>query len=210
MRQDDHDEWIKICIWLIALWVLILLAPSCATIPPQAAPAAPPTIAIPVEPAQPATVINRTGLELTEYYEGLYLKAYKDSVGVWTICFGRIDYPDGRKVASTDTATVKECEAYLLADLEEEGAHYVRAWAPKTLNSDQFSALVSFTYNRGSSRLRALLDLSADPAKIADNLLKFDYAGTADNHLLGLKRRRRSERALFLSQDWTAFKGWTQ
>lgn len=181
--------------------LLLASAVSCSSLPPTPPPA-------PIEPATPASfVTNKTGLDLNEYYEGLYLKAYKDRVGTWTLCFGRTKYPNGKPVQPGDTATKPDCEAWLLSDLESEGAHYVRAWT-HDLNMNQFSALTSFTFNRGAGRLRALLDMSHSNEEIANNLLKFDYAGTEDNHLLGLKRRRRSERALFNGEDWTPFKDW--
>ncbi|MCU0523268.1 MAG: lysozyme [Elainella sp. Prado103] len=75
------------------------------------------------------------------------------------------------------------------------------------LNSDQFSALVSFAYNVGegalaSSTLLRLLN-QRDYQGAADQLLRWDKAGS--QALAGLTRRRKAERALFLGQDYTAF-----
>lgn len=217
---------------ILALWILYAFTPGCTSVPlpPQSNPGVKAPIATPdpltitptPDPLTPAhayhnirgeLIINQAGLDLTKYYEGLYLKAYKDGVNVWTICYGRIDYPSGAKVKAGDKATEAECNTWLLLDLNEEGLLYVNKLAKPQfpdLNENELSALVSFTFNRGPGRLRLALAESKTKKELADNLLHYDYAGTATNHLLGLKRRRRSERALFLNQDWTAYKGWKQ
>lgn len=149
-------------------------------------------------------VINEAGLKLVEYYEGCFLKSYQDSVGVWTIGLGRIRYSNGTFVGANETCTQEQADAWLREDLEKEGAHYVRAWT-NGLNENQFSALVSFCFNRGAGRLRELL---AMPGSIETNIIHFDYAGSFTNHLLGLQRRRRSERSLYIGNNWEEFKNW--
>jgi lysozyme len=158
--------------------------------------------------SQGLPIINSAGLALVKYYEGLYLTACEDSVGVSTIGYGRILYDDGSHVRNGDTCTEDDANKWLIEDLEKDGAHFVRAWTPG-LNADQASALCSFCFNRGAGRFRELLTMSNKiTAKIIQNLLHFDYAGSADNHLLGLQRRRRSEQALANNLDWTIYKGW--
>lgn len=163
--------------------------------------------------------INAEGLALVEYYEGLYLKAYQDSVGCWTIGLGRIKHDDGAPVKEGDTCTKEQADAWLQTDLEKDGGHFVSAWVTKPLNENQYSALVSFTFNRGAGRfhdgdtkhhLKGILPFlnAGDFQGAADEMLLFDWAGNVDNHLLGLQRRRRSERALFLGQDWAQYKNW--
>ena len=71
------------------------------------------------------------------------------------------------------------------------------------VSQPQFDALVSFAYNvglanlRGSTLLRKLL--SGDLLGSADEFLRWDKA--AGKRMLGLHRRRVSERALFLGAD---------
>lgn len=158
------------------------------------------------QPLKSDFLINACGLALVKYYEGLYLKSYQDSVDVWTIGYGRIYYDRARTkpVGPNETCTLEQAEKWLLEDLEDDGAHFVRSWK-KGLNEDQFSALTSFCFNRGAGRLRQLL---AMPGDIATNMLAFDWAGRESNKLLGLQRRRRSESALFNGLDWTIYKGW--
>ncbi len=149
-------------------------------------------------------VINAAGLALVKYYEGLYLTAEEDCVGVSTIGYGRIFYDDGSHVKNGDTCTEAQANAWLLEDLQKDGAHFVKAWT-KGLSENQFSALTSFCFNRGAGRFRELLAMTGS---LSENMLHFDYAGHASNHLLGLERRRRSERALFMNGDWTLYKNW--
>lgn len=41
--------------------------------------------------------ISKDGIELIKRFEGLRLKAYPDSVGVWTIGYGWTQPVDGKK-----------------------------------------------------------------------------------------------------------------
>jgi hypothetical protein len=78
------------------------------------------------------------------------------------------------------------------------------------LNDNQFSALVSFSYNVGAyslfeSTLLKLLN-QGELQEAADQFPLWDKAG--GQSLRGLARRRRAERALFLSQPWEEFLHW--
>jgi GH24 family phage-related lysozyme (muramidase) len=145
--------------------------------------------------------INADGLRLLKSFEGLRLEAYQDPVGVWTIGYGTTS-----GVRPGMVITEAEAEALLRRDL----ARFENAVADLVnvpVNDDQFSALVSFTYNVGegalaSSTLLRLLN-QRDYSGAADQLLRWNRAGGAE--LPGLTRRRRAERALFLGQDYTVF-----
>ena len=149
--------------------------------------------------------INQAALDLVCYYEGLYLNAYKDSVGVVTIGLGRIRYSDGSLVKMGDTCTREQAQGWLQEDLEEDGGQYVRKWCKPKLTDNQYGALVSFTFNRGAGRLKQLVGM---PGRIEDNFLKFGWAGKPPKTLLGLQRRRRSERALYRGEDWEDYTNW--
>ena len=77
----------------------------------------------------------------------------------------------------------------------------------KPPNDDQFSAMVSFTFNVGSSAFRDSTLLkkhnAGDFAGAADEFLRWVYAG--GQKLPGLERRRKAERALYLSQNYQQF-----
>lgn len=155
------------------------------------------------EPETKMLTISHNGLELIKEFEGCQLKAYQDSVGVWTIGWGRIVYDNGSPVKQGDSCDQAAADRWLLEDIEQEGSHFVRAWRSQA-SQEQFDALSSFTYNRGAGRLRELL---AMPGAIHDNMLAFDFAGSEHKHLPGLLRRRWAERAVYLGRDWSAFKG---
>jgi GH24 family phage-related lysozyme (muramidase) len=145
--------------------------------------------------------MSAAGLEMTRYCEGLYLQSYQDSRGVWTIGYGRIEYDDGTAVGPGETCTLEQAEAWLLEDVEKDGSHYVRAWVKTPLSQCQFDALSDFTFNRGAGRLETLL---AMPGNIYDNFL----TAVPDDTELGLQRRRRMNRAMYLGQDWQEYKSW--
>lgn len=145
--------------------------------------------------------INDKGLRLLKSFEGLRLNAYLDAVGVWTIGYGTTS-----GVRPGMQITALQAEEFLKRDLvrfERAVAELVRV----PLNEDQFSALVSFTYNVGESALAnsTLLKLlnRGDYRGAADQLLRWNKGDGVE--LPGLTRRRRAERALFLGQDYTVF-----
>lgn len=95
--------------------------------------------------------VDAAGREAISYEEGLRLRAYRDSGGVWTIGLGTTRYPDGRPVRKGDTCTREEALAWMEHDL---------AWAEDAvnesvkvpLNQPMFNALVSMAYNIGKPR----------------------------------------------------------
>jgi lysozyme len=142
--------------------------------------------------------INTAGLTLIRNFEGCRLQAYDDGTGVWTIGFGHT----GSGVRPGLTWTQDQADQALLDDLAvyEKG---VNDLISRNLSSNQFSALVSFAYNvglgaLGNSTLLRLLN-AGDIAGAADQFLRWDSPGT--NVQAGLDRRRKAERALFLTPD---------
>lgn len=144
---------------------------------------------------------SQTGINLIKGFEGKRLSAYDDGVGVWTIGYGTIKYPNGIRVKKGDTCTDAQAESYLKNDLVKfESAINRLVKAP--LNQNQFDALSSFTYNLGETNLSKSTLLKKLNAK--------DYAGAADQFLVwnkaggkvmnGLVRRREAERNLFLKK----------
>ena len=111
------------------------------------------------------------GLELILHFEcggkpENFLKAYKDSVGIWTIGVGTIRYPDGNKVKAGDTATLDQAMAWFKHDLDRfEKA--VDAQMRDDLQKHQFDALVAFAYNLGENSLRT----STLRKRIQENIL---------------------------------------
>lgn len=140
--------------------------------------------------------ISQKGLNLIKEFEGLELKAYKDSVGVVTIGYGST----GPHVSMGMTITADQAEALLKNDVNrfEKGVMDL-VTAPITQN--QFDALVSFSFNLGLGNLKA--------STLLRKLNSLDYVGAANEFprwnkaggkvLAGLTRRREAEKKLFLS-----------
>lgn len=92
--------------------------------------------------------ISDNGVQFIKDREGLRLRAYQDSAGVWTIGYGHT-----KGVRKGDTIDQNTATLYLLQDLRNaEDAVNELVQVPLTQN--QFDALVSFTFNLGRERLR--------------------------------------------------------
>jgi len=140
-------------------------------------------------------------LAVIKEFEGLYLKAYLDPVGIPTIGWGTIRYPDGRKVKMGDRCTQSEAEAWLLHEVNKF-ARDVKSLVRVSLSTNEFCALVSFCYNLGSgalskSTLLRKLNAGEKRAVVANEFDRWINAG--GRPLKGLIRRRAAEKKLFLS-----------
>ncbi|WP_333669035.1 lysozyme [Acinetobacter guillouiae] len=89
---------------------------------------------------------SNSGINLIKGFEGLRLKAYDDGVGIWTIGFGTIKYPNGVRVKKGDTCTESQAEEYLRNDLVVfENA--INRLVKVPLNQNQFDALLALRMN---------------------------------------------------------------
>lgn len=156
-------------------------------------------------PAKPTVTnyhrdISARGIELVKHFEGIFLTAYQDSVGVWTIGWGHtgLTHMDGT-VRKGRKITLEEAEQLLRHDMDYfEGR--VSSLINVDLNDDEFAALVSFDFNTGGlddSTLRRKLN-AGDRTGSAEEFLRWNKAG--GKVLAGLTRRRKSERNLFLGE----------
>jgi len=137
---------------------------------------------------------SAAGLALTKQFEGLELKAYQDSVGVWTIGYGHT----GTDVKPGLTITEAQASVLLAADV---------AWAvtcvnksvKSAVNQNQFDAMVDFVFNLGcaafaQSTLLRMVN-AGDFAGGAGQFGRWNKAG--GKVLAGLTKRRAAEAALF-------------
>ncbi len=146
--------------------------------------------------------ISQNCLDLIKKWEGFRREAYLDPVGIPTIGYGTIRYPDGRPVRLGDVVTEQQAEGFLLDECEDF-AEQIAKMVEVPLTQNQFDALVSFTYNVGpgafkNSTLRRVLNTS-DVAKAAAEFARWNK-GTIDGVkqvLPGLVSRRADETALF-------------
>lgn len=154
-----------------------------------------------VSPARRTATWLIVCLSIVAPFEGMRTAAYRDPVGIPTICFG-----ETLNVKMGDTATPAECEAMLVNRLQQFHAELQRC-LPRL---DQFpaevqAALVSWSYNVGTGA--ACGSTLVRKAKAGDlrgacnELRKWDKARVG-GHLVplpGLTRRRAEEHALCLS-----------
>ena len=138
---------------------------------------------------------------MIERFEGCLLKASNKLDGVWTIGYGQTGSYYGKRVRRGMTTTKALAHAWLRDHSIKTYEDAVTQAVKVPINQNQFDALVSFAYNVGVGALKqstALRKLNAG-----------DYAGAADaltmwtkcngKVLAGLVRRRKEERALFLT-----------
>lgn len=140
-------------------------------------------------------LISARGIALIQKWEGLYLRAYKDSVGIWTIGWGTITSKElGIVVHEGMTITREQAFTYFMAEVHEK-ERAVRALVKVPLTQAQFDVLMSFTYNLGIGTLKqsTLLKLlnrgnyAAVPAQLNR------YVNADGKRLRGLVNRRRDE-----------------
>ncbi len=147
--------------------------------------------------------LSAAGAELIAGYEGFVSHPYDDAAGHATIGFGHLIH-HGRLTAADRSRWGTISRARGLALLTEDAGAAARAVEQAvrvSLSQPQFDALVSFVFNVGaggftsSTMLRRLN--AGDWHGAADEFLRWNKAG--GRVLAGLDRRRRAERALFLS-----------
>ena len=138
---------------------------------------------------------SAAGLELTKRFEGLRLKAYQCSAGVWTIGYGHT-----KGVRKGDTCTEAEANQWLIEDVQDAD-DAVSKYVQVPLTQGQFDALVDFVFNLGapqffkSTLLRKLND--RDYKGAAEQFLRWRFANGVE--LAGLLRRRKAEVEMFNS-----------
>lgn len=144
-------------------------------------------------------ICNEAGLSIIKTFEGFRAAPYLCPANVWTIGYGTTRYDDGHSVTEHDTSvTEAEAEALLESAVKRFGA-VVGGITPVPLTENQFSALVSFSYNVGTGNYRA--------STMRSKLLRREYTSAAIEFprwcraggriLPGLVRRRKAEQELF-------------
>ena len=143
--------------------------------------------------------VNKAGRDLIKRFEGCKLRAYKCPAGLWTISWGLTFYPDGTKVKEGDVITQQQAENYFNA-IVDDFAKKVDALIKSNVSENNFSALVSFTFNVGIGnfqRSTLLRKVNANP-KDATIPAEFKKWVRANGEVLkGLVRRREAEAKLY-------------
>jgi len=141
-----------------------------------------------------ANKVNQAGLDIIKECEGLRLQSYICPAGIWTVGYGHT-----RDVYRGMVITSRDADRFLTEDVDIAAGH-VRRLVSVPLTDNQFSALVSFTFNLGSRRLAKSTLLwklnrgqyGSVPAELAK------WVNGGGRVLPGLVKRRSTESALWL------------
>jgi len=146
--------------------------------------------------------ISQEGIRLIKLFEGCKLEPYFCSASVLTQGYGHT-----KTVVEGQSWSQEHAEEMLMLDLQEfEQA--VRELITVELNQDQFSALVSFSFNLGSNALRISSlrkVLNAEKYnEVPDQIRRWNKATVNGEKVVldGLVRRRNAEALLFQSKPW--------
>lgn len=94
--------------------------------------------------------ISSKGIDLIAHFEGVKLRAYQDTGGIWTVGYGTTHYPDGRKIKEEDIISLEYAKTLFAYDLRKFET-IVLSKVKRELLQREFDALVSFCYNCGTS-----------------------------------------------------------
>jgi lysozyme len=140
--------------------------------------------------------INEAGLELVKGFEKLRCNVYLDAIKIPTIGYGHAlitkPYPE--------MITPEQAEEFLKKDIEKAEKAVLRL-INIPLTDNQFSALISFTFNLGGGALqRSTLRMKVnrkEHSEVPAEFMRWIYAD--GKRLKGLVKRRKAEAALYIA-----------
>jgi len=143
----------------------------------------------------PPMIYSKTGLALTESFEGVKLIAYLDSAGIPTIAFGHT-----QGVSAGDTCTMDQAVQWLQEDTQT-AVDAVNRLVAVQLTQPEFDALVDFVFNEGQGHFENSTMLKLlNAGDFAGAALQFDAWDLAGGQVVaGLLRRRQAETQEFNS-----------
>jgi GH24 family phage-related lysozyme (muramidase) len=144
--------------------------------------------------------VSDAGVAMVAGFEGFRSKPYRDAVGVWTIGYGETRGIGPNTKPWSRTYAAKQLRARVNRDYLAPVLRTAKATG-LSLKQTEADALASLVYNLGPGILesgRTMGDAlrSKNRSRIANAFLVYDKAG--GRTLLGLTRRRKAERSLFL------------
>ncbi len=147
--------------------------------------------------------ISQNCLDIIKKWEGYKSDAYLDPVGIPTIGYGTIRFPNGKKVKLGDKISEAEAEAFLKFEVDEVVDNLAETLKGIAINQNQFDAVVSLCYNIGvggfrqSTILKKLKEGDFPAAAAGFDLWNKGTINGEKKPLQGLTNRRREERDLF-------------
>ena len=150
--------------------------------------------------AQATMRLSEAGIKFIQTWEGLKLKAYRDSKGLPTIGIGTTRYPDGTKVQMGDSCTEAQAYEWFRFDIARFEA-VVNRVIKIPLKQNQFDALVSLVYNIGETNFtKGTVDDKLNANQIDAALATWlTYVYSGGRKITGLANRRMAEVKLFKS-----------
>lgn len=142
---------------------------------------------------------SQEGIALIKHYEGCRLESYQCSAGVWTIGYGSTkNVKEGMSISS------EKAEKLLINDIQVFEKE-IKKLVTVPLIQNQFDAIVSWTFNLGSSNLKTSTMLkvlnNGVYEAVPEQIKRWNKVGGVVND--GLVKRRKSEALLFEGKDWT-------
>lgn len=140
--------------------------------------------------------------KLIAKFEGLRLKAYQDTGGIWTIGYGSTKDPfTGARVKEGDKISKATALEWLKKDIEQR-KFAISKLVKVPISENKLAAITSLAYNIGlgalqRSSLLRLLNAKAPDIEVADQFLRWNKVKGVE--VKGLTNRRKLERELFLS-----------
>lgn len=139
------------------------------------------------------------GIDFLIKEEGLILRPYKDSAGIWTIGVGNTYYESGERVKEGDPPITKERAIQLLKNVLKFFEKTVWSTTRDDINQNQFNALLSLCYNIGpvgfkGSTVLKLVNKNPNDPKIAG---AFEMWKNAGGKPILLRRRQREVKMYF-------------
>ena len=157
-------------------------------------------------------MIDKRAIEMIKHHEGVRTKPYRCPALLWTVGVGHVIDPTHIRVKLEErknlaipagwdrTLSMEEVDEILQKDLASFEAG-VRRLCPNDLTPGRLGALVSFAFNVGLGNLqRSTIRMKHNRGEFqeaADAFLMWTKAGGKE--LPGLVKRRKDERALYLS-----------
>ena len=142
--------------------------------------------------------ISQNGINLIKQFEGCRLKAYQDSVGVWTIGYGTTSADKsitGTNIYKGLTITQQTADKWLKLSVNNKYGKNVDSFDSKYhWNQNEFDALCSFAYNIGS--INQLVDNGKRAKSVIPEKMLL-YVKANGQKLSGLVRRREAEVNLY-------------
>jgi lysozyme len=148
--------------------------------------------------------LSRAGAAAILGHEAIYLEAYPDPVGVWTIGAGHTAAAGGLKPRAGQLITLQQAMELFQADMGKYEAG-VRS-AVRTQQQQEFDGFTSFHFNTGAVKTGTVDDKwnAGDRAGAMRTLQS--YVNAKGKRLPGLVTRRKEEAAMITSGQYPARK----